>query len=140
MPKSISHLSEEKHEKYIQLCKEEPLKTITNRAQRAEYLHFVHHFERWELLALNETTPKSWRLMLVAHATKRSAGVPGRPRLLTEEDEKKIVSTALDADAKNFALFIKDIGDLVFLFSFVTFTVYFSLGYTIGYHFRQEDW
>ena len=65
---------------------------------------------------------------------------PGRPRLLTEEDEKKIVSTALDADAKNFALFIKDIGDLVFLFSFVTFTIFFYLGYSIGYHFGQEDW
>ena len=88
---------------------------MTNRAERTEYLHFTHHFHRWELLALNETTPKSWRLMLGAHETKRPVGIRGRPRLLTEEDEKTIVTTALDADAKNVALFIREIGDLVLI-------------------------
>ena len=113
MPKTPLLLSDEKFELYLDLCDEEPLCSMKNRAQRAEYLHFQKGFERWELLHLSETTPKSWRNMLKAHEFNRTPGTPGRPCLLSSESEKLIVERALEAEHNNFALFIKTINELV---------------------------
>ena len=113
MPPRVLLIDDEKFNKYLDLCDEEPLQSMTNRGQRTEFLHFEHGFTRWELLLLKETTPKIWRHMLDAHKNHRPAGVIGRPSLLTQEQEQTLVETILKADHDDIPLFMKSVTELV---------------------------